>query len=67
MPQVSPRVLFVLKKQVSYGYHGASGLRNSAAFVVEMLLNHGISAKLVMVDDNNDSVAELVAKLESPA
>lgn len=37
-----------------FKYCISSGLRNSAAFVVGMLNDHGIEAKLVEVADNND-------------
>lgn len=51
------RILFILKRSSEYGYsygYNASGLRNSAEFVVEMLRAGGIDAKLVIVTDNND-------------
>jgi glycosyltransferase involved in cell wall biosynthesis len=52
------KVLFLLKKN-GYGYsqaysHGASGLLNSATFIVDMLKNNGVEAKLETVNDNND-------------
>lgn len=51
------RVLFILKRN-SYGYQGAGdgagGLLNSAQFVVDMLVENGVTAKLVIVTDNND-------------
>lgn len=54
----SPRVLFIAKlgHQYSgqYSYASASGLRNSAQFVVDALNSKGIEAKLVQVVDNND-------------
>ena len=51
------RILFITKQ--SQGYHGtysynSSGLLNSAQFVVHMLINHGVEARLVTVHDNND-------------
>lgn len=52
------KVLLLLKKN-NYGYGGSygycsSGLLNSARFIVEMLNNNGVEAKLVTVIDNND-------------
>lgn len=54
---MSKRILFITKR--SQGYHhtysyNSSGLLNSAKFVVRMLIDHGIEAKLVTVTDNND-------------
>lgn len=53
----SPRVLFILKLgheyQCGYSHSSASGLRNSARFVVDFLHKSGIEAKLVQVLDNN--------------
>ena len=56
------RVLFILKrKQQPYGTTGdqfngsmETGLLNSARFVEEMLREHAVDAKLVVVHDNND-------------
>ena len=54
---MSKRILFITKQ--SQGYHGtysynSSGLLNSAQFVVRMLIDQGIEARLVTVHDNND-------------
>jgi hypothetical protein len=63
MPKKSPRVLFILKfRDADYGDYGehshdkslSSGLFNSAKFVVDMLTNNRVEAKLVQVVDNND-------------
>jgi hypothetical protein len=51
------KLLFILKKGSGYGpysYCHASGLLNSAQFVVDMLNAAGVQAKLVQVTDNND-------------
>lgn len=49
------RVLFILKNQSTYGYgHKASGLRNSAKFVSDMLNANGVASSVVIVQDNND-------------
>jgi hypothetical protein len=51
------KLLFLLKKQAGYGcysYSQTSGLFNSAKFVVDMLNDAGVAAKLVEVTDNND-------------
>lgn len=51
------KLLFILKKQTGYGqysYSQTSGLYNSAKFVVDMLVDAGVQAKLVEVTDNND-------------
>src|ERR1700733_4406094 len=49
------KLLFIIKKNSGYGYvHGASGLINSAQFVVDMLNANKGQAKLVTVTDNND-------------
>lgn len=59
----SKRVLFILKfrddytarsSAYSYGTYFSSGLYWSAKFVVDMLVNSGVDAKLVQVVDNND-------------
>jgi hypothetical protein len=63
------RVLFICKRGGIYGgVYGetggvpqSSGLRNSAGFVVEMLLANGVEAKLVEVTDNNDIDREVTA------
>ena len=52
------KVLFILKKN-SYGYsgsygYGASGLLNSARFIVDMLNDNGVEAKLATVTDNSN-------------
>ena len=53
------RLLFVLRCREnywgpsSYGHH-SSGLANSVRFIVDMLNNHGITAFLEEVNDNND-------------
>lgn len=47
-------ILFILKKNAGYGcYHGATGLHNSAKFVVDMLLDAGVAARLAEAIDNN--------------
>ena len=50
------KILFIIKRNSCYGYsyHGAGGLLNSARFIVDMLNDSGIDAKLVAVTDNND-------------
>lgn len=58
-PRPKTRILFVIKQGALYGtnhpYHVASGLLNSAKFVVDMLNASGkIEAKLSVVIDNND-------------
>lgn len=59
MSHHNPRVLFIAKFGHSYSqcdpypYTTASGLRNSARFVVDALRHKGIEAKLVQVIDNN--------------
>lgn len=52
----SDRLLFILKKREGYwgSYSMSSGLLNSCTFVVNMLRRHGVHAKLVEVNDNND-------------
>lgn len=63
------RVLFICKRGGIYGgVYGeygngrpSSGLKNSAGFVVSMLLANGIEAKLVEVTDNNDIDREVTA------
>lgn len=64
---MSHRLLFILKRREcgpygDWGYGGglSSGLLNSAKFVVDMLVQAGISAKLVQVHDNNDIDREVV-------
>ena len=49
------KVLFILKRGETYGDYGyiSTGLENSAKFVVGMLRERGIDAKLVEVIDNN--------------
>jgi len=58
-PRPKTRILFIIKQGALYGenhpYHVASGLLNSAKFVVDMLNASGkIEAKLSTVVDNND-------------
>lgn len=51
------KLLFILKKFSAYGYgynNAASGLYNSAKFVVDMLNAAHVPAELVEVVDNND-------------
>lgn len=54
-----PRVLFVVKQRAGYSTspddsnYCSSGLFNSATFVVDMLKESGVDAKLVEVIDNN--------------
>lgn len=54
-----PRVLFVVKQRAGYSTspddsnYCSSGLFNSANFVVDMLRENGVDAKLVEVVDNN--------------
>jgi hypothetical protein len=58
------KILFIVKKGMGYSdtcyadcysySYNSSGLLNSASFVAHMLWEHGISAKLVVVNDNND-------------
>lgn len=55
------RILFILKYRstyqeptYSYGHYFSSGLYWSAKFVVDMLQDSGVDAKLVQVIDNND-------------
>jgi len=58
------KLLFLLKRFTSYGHYGysvASGLFNSAKFVVDMLNAAGVEAKLVSVTDNNDIDREVAA------
>ena len=48
------KLLFILKKNSGYGcYHGATGLHNSAKFVVDMLQDAGVEAALAEAIDNN--------------
>lgn len=50
------RILFVLKKKLSYGHHSDipnSGLLNSVSFTVDSLKERGVHAKAVVVQDNN--------------
>jgi len=52
-------ILFVVKKGQHYSTNNGcsyapTGLRNSAEFVVDMLIGLGVRAKLVQVIDNND-------------
>jgi hypothetical protein len=54
--------LFILKRNAGYGcYHGATGLHNSAKFVVDMLNDAGVEAALVEAIDNN-SIDRLVSE-----
>jgi len=62
MNSTHPLTLFIIKK--SHGYDCgtvSSGLRNSAGFVVDMLLSEGVRALLVEAVDGN-SIDALVAK-----
>lgn len=57
-----PLILFIIKKNCCYdGGTTSNGLRNSALFVVNMLLAEGIRAKLVDAVDGN-SIDALVAQ-----
>jgi hypothetical protein len=50
------RLLFILKKRGDFYGSGtglSSGLVNSAQFIVDMLMNHGVDAYLAVVEDNN--------------
>ncbi len=50
------RVLFILKNRLyTWGQsgHPSSGLKNSVTYIHEMLLNEGITSKIVHVVDNN--------------
>jgi len=61
---MNSRILFILKYRegytyendspYSYGGHFSSGLYWSAKFVVDMLVESGVDAKLIEVIDNND-------------
>lgn len=48
------RVLFVVKRNLSYGHYASGGLSNSSQFIVDMLNDNGVPARLVEVTDNND-------------
>lgn len=62
MTSKHPLTLFIVKKFCSYdGGTLSNGLRNSATFVVNMLLMEGIRAKLVEAVDGN-SIDALVAQ-----
>lgn len=62
-----PRLLFVLKYREGYWgpsgsggpYDLSSGLLNSVTFIVQMLLDMGIAAKIVQVVDNNHIYTEI--------
>lgn len=61
------RILFILKRRDDYHHtkHSShiglsTGLYNSASFVVDMLNANGISAKMVVVIDNNDIDREVI-------
>ena len=57
-------ILFILKKNAGYGcYHGATGLHNSAKFVVDMFLDAGVDAALAEAIDNN-CIDRLVAEYQ---
>lgn len=58
-----PRLLFVLKHREGYwgGYDLSSGLLNSVTFIVDMLNDLGIPAKIVQVPDNNSIWKEINA------
>lgn len=54
---MNSRILFITKKGLKYSHtysYGSSGLLNSAQFIVRMLIDNGIEAKLENVQDNND-------------
>ena len=59
------RILFITKLGQAYSHHHyhhkSSGLLNSAQFVVRMLVEQGVEAKLVQVVDNNDIDREVTA------
>lgn len=67
LPKMHPLCLFLLRK--NHGYDGgtciSNGLRNSAKFVVDMLLVEGKRAKLIEVVDSN-SIDKVVHE-EKPA
>jgi hypothetical protein len=52
-----PKILFICKKRNNYGAisttYRSSGLFNSTRFIAEGLLQSGVSASVVEVDDNN--------------
>lgn len=62
MRKTSPKALFILKRREDYNvnlqgftnFTVATGMYNSVKFVVDMLKEIGINAKLVVVVDNND-------------
>lgn len=58
-----PRLLFVLKQRQGYwgSYDLSSGLLNSVRFIVAMLVDNGIPAKMVQVVDANGIDAEIKA------
>jgi hypothetical protein len=61
------RVLFILKKTVydyadaGYCDDHAGGLLNSCRFIVDMLNQNGVAAKIAVVTDNNDIDREVTA------
>lgn len=58
------RLLFICKRREGSGgpaTHMSSGLLVSASLVVEMLVQEGVDAKLVEVNDNNDIDREVTA------
>jgi hypothetical protein len=65
------RLLFILKERESYWggspiecpvpSYGSSGLTNSVSFIIEMLEQNGIEAKMVQVADNNAIDREVTA------
>jgi hypothetical protein len=65
----APRALFILKQRQDYStdlygfcnYTVATGMYNSANFVAEMLTKAGITAKAVIVADNNSIDREVTA------
>lgn len=62
MPHTTPLTLFVMKRFCAYeGGTISNGLRNSAQFVVDMLLAEGLRARLVEAVDGN-SIDALVHK-----
>ena len=55
-----PKILFILKQRLD-SYGGTSvGLINSAIFVCNTLISHGVEAKVVIVKDANDIDREVM-------
>lgn len=69
MSATKPRILFILKRREDYGddpsYSSSksvsTGMWNSARFVSDMLVKHGIDSQLVQVIDNNCIDREVTA------